>query len=124
MLGAFALVLIPMRAQVAGDTDKTAAPFPLWMAEASHKRVIAWAKAHAKTLFVVGDPNQAIYEFRGSVPEGMGELLEHVRGLKGITPDLFDSAREVAMLENRRSTSTIVALGRQGRCPATPRLVA
>ncbi len=72
---------------------------------------IGWAKAHAKTLFVVGDPNQAIYEFRGSVPEGMGELLRHVQGLKGITPDLFDSVTEVAMLENRRSTSIIVALG-------------
>jgi hypothetical protein len=44
--GAFALLLIPMRAQVVPDTDKMAAPFPLWMAEASHKRVLAWAKAH------------------------------------------------------------------------------
>jgi len=45
--GAFALVLIPMRAQVSRD-DKTtaAAPFPLWMGDASHRRVIAWAKAH------------------------------------------------------------------------------
>jgi hypothetical protein len=45
--GAFALVLIPMRAQVATSEKSTATtPFPLWMAEASHKRMIAWAKVH------------------------------------------------------------------------------
>ena len=48
--GAFALVLIPMMAQVAtsetSEKNTAAPPFPLWMAEASHKRVIAWAKGH------------------------------------------------------------------------------
>jgi hypothetical protein len=98
---------------IAKSTELGAQRFHLLVDEAQDLNAdqIAWAKAHAKTLFVVGDPNQAIYEFRGSVPEGMGELLRHVRGLKGVTPDMFDSATEVAMLENRRSTSTIVALG-------------
>lgn len=44
--GAFALVLIPERGQVAPDSDPLAVPFPLWMAQDSHTRVVAWAKAH------------------------------------------------------------------------------
>ncbi|MFO0758126.1 MAG: SGNH/GDSL hydrolase family protein [Byssovorax sp.] len=53
--GAFALVLIPMRGQVTPDRDAMAVPFPLWMAEASHARALAWAKAHDVPVVDLGE---------------------------------------------------------------------
>jgi hypothetical protein len=42
--GAFALVLIPMRAQL---DPKAPAPFPAWMGDETHARVLAWAQKNA-----------------------------------------------------------------------------
>lgn len=46
--GGFGLVLIPMRAQIdpsvaEASPDKTAEPFPRWMSETTHERLLAWA---------------------------------------------------------------------------------
>jgi hypothetical protein len=43
--GGFALVLIPELGQLSTD-PKVWRPFPTWMGEATHARVIAWAKLH------------------------------------------------------------------------------
>jgi len=73
---------------------------------------LAWVKAHAKRLFVVADPNQAIYTFRGAVPDGVRQLHLHAAALSGETPDMFSGySPQFEMLENRRSTHTVVALG-------------
>lgn len=71
---------------------------------------IAWAKAHAATLFVVGDPNQSIYTFRGSMPNSMAELWRYIESQQG-TLDMFGATARISIQENRRSTSQIVAFG-------------
>jgi hypothetical protein len=65
--GGFALVLIPMRGQVVPDKDALALPFPLWMAEDSHARALAWAKA-----------NQVeVVDLRDALPKTSAEVARH-----------------------------------------------
>ena len=58
-----------------------------------------------------GRPQPGHLRVRGSSPKASASCSGMSTSYKGVTPDMFDSATEVAMLENRRSTSTIVALG-------------
>ncbi len=51
--GGFAIVLLPMRAQLTGGGkgDKSAEPFPQWMGDTAHERVTAWARKNGVPVF-------------------------------------------------------------------------
>lgn len=67
----------------------------------------AWAKAHGKTLYAVGDHRQAIYAWRNA---RAGALAEHALTTTG-QRDFFSAGGEIHLPFNRRSAAAIVALG-------------
>jgi uncharacterized protein (TIGR00375 family) len=68
------------------------------------------AKAPETTVFAIGDPNQAIYGFRGAAPDMAGRL-------RALWPDL----KTVALTDNYRSAAPILDLA-AGLFPAAPAL--
>lgn len=67
----------------------------------------AWARAHAKTLYAVGDHRQSIYGWRNA---SRGALLEQA-SLTGTDLDFFEVGGVIELPTNFRSSSAIVALG-------------
>ncbi len=59
--------------------------------------ILALLAGEAANLFVVGDPDQAIYQFRGASSEAFSLFIRH-----------FPSAKVVALEKNRRSLSPIL----------------
>lgn len=52
-----------------------------------------------QNLFVVGDPNQSVYRFRGARPENLDLIKEH-----------FSNVKEITLFRNYRSTAQILAV--------------
>jgi Bacteriophage replication gene A protein (GPA)/AAA domain/UvrD-like helicase C-terminal domain len=67
----------------------------------------AWARAHGKTLYAVGDHRQAIYSWRNAQS---GALAEQARSTGGQL-DFFSPGGEIHLPFNRRSAAAVVALG-------------
>ena len=64
--GGFALVLIPELGQLSTD-PKVWRPFPTWMGEATHARVLAWAKLH----------DVPVLDLRDYLPKDNESLAKH-----------------------------------------------
>jgi hypothetical protein len=67
----------------------------------------SWARANAKHIFAVGDPRQAIYQWRGAEPSG----IEKQAVLTSVNRDLFNPGGELDLSLNRRSAEAIVVMG-------------
>lgn len=67
----------------------------------------AWANAHSKTLFSVGDTRQAIYGWRNAKA---GDLVDEA-SKNNTQPDFFKAGGLIDMPYNLRSASALVALG-------------
>lgn len=80
-----------------------------------HALVLAWAE-HGKSLFVIGDPDQAIYGFRGADAACFDRLMQ-------ARPD----TRLITLRSNYRSTPQVIDCARNvfaGRSQGAPDLVA
>jgi hypothetical protein len=66
----------------------------------------AWARANGKHIFAVGDPRQAIYQWRGAEASG----IETQAILTSVNRDLFNPGGELDLSLNRRSSEAIVVL--------------
>jgi len=66
-------------------------------------RVLEWLVSKSKSLFVVGDDDQAIYAFRGATPEVMINFHRH-----------FQGARTVLLDENFRCPTNVISMANAG----------
>lgn len=64
--------------------------------DAQYRLFQAWAR-HASSVFIIGDPDQAIYGFRGACPDCFARFYKD-----------FPNAREIRLTKNYRSTPQII----------------
>lgn len=78
-----------------------------------YKLVCAWHK-NGKSLFVIGDPDQSIYGFRGATGDCFSRLQSD-----------FPNIRKIRLIENYRSTPEVLqaAIPLINRNPGEPRLL-
>ena len=62
-----------------------------------HQLIYAWAQGN-QSLFVIGDPDQSIYGFRGSDPQCFARLRQH-----------YPALRTISLVQNYRSTPQVLA---------------